>query len=50
MRLWRVTVWSPWLMRATIFRAHDVRATRRVLDMVASLRGDRPPLRTDRGR
>lgn len=35
---------------ATIFRAHDVRATRRVLDMVASLRGDRPPLRTDRGR
>ena len=35
---------------ATIFRAHDVRATRRVLDMVASLRGDRHPLRTDRGR
>ena len=35
---------------ATIFRAPDVRATRRVLDMVASLRGDRPPLRTDRGR
>lgn len=35
---------------ATVFRAHDVRATRRVLDMVASIRGDRPPLRTDRGR
>ncbi|WP_241653447.1 dihydropteroate synthase [Propioniciclava flava] len=35
---------------ATIFRTHDVRATRRVLDMVASLRGDRLPLRTDRGR
>ncbi len=35
---------------ATVFRAHDVRATRRVLDMVASIRGDRPPARTDRGR
>lgn len=35
---------------ATVFRAHDVRATRRVLDMVASVRGDRPPVRTDRGR
>ncbi|SHJ66905.1 Dihydropteroate synthase [Tessaracoccus bendigoensis DSM 12906] len=35
---------------ATVFRAHDVRATRRVLDMVASIRGDRPPSRTDRGR
>ncbi len=35
---------------ATVFRAHDVRATRRVLDMVASIRGDRPPARADRGR
>ncbi|NLE97205.1 MAG: dihydropteroate synthase [Propionibacterium sp.] len=35
---------------ATAFRAHDVLATRRVLDMVASIRGDRPPLHTDRGR
>lgn len=35
---------------ATVFRAHDVRATRRVLDMVASLRGDRPPRHTARGR
>lgn len=35
---------------ATVFRAHDVRATRRVLDMVASLRGDRLPARAERGR
>lgn len=35
---------------ATVFRAHDVRATRRVLDMVASIRGDRPPALTLRGR
>lgn len=35
---------------ATVFRAHDVRATRRVLDMVASIRGDRPPARCERGR
>ena len=34
---------------ATVFRAHDVRATRRVLDMVASIRGDRLPVRADRG-
>lgn len=32
-----------------VFRAHDVRATRRALDMVASIRGDRPPARTVRG-
>ncbi|MDO5678151.1 MAG: dihydropteroate synthase [Propionibacteriaceae bacterium] len=43
------TAISAWL-GATVFRAHDVRATRRVLDMVASIRGDRPPARTDRGR
>lgn len=35
---------------ATVFRAHDVLATRRVLDMVASIRGDRPPARAERGR
>jgi dihydropteroate synthase len=34
---------------ARVFRAHDVRATRRVLDMVASIRGDRPPAVARRG-
>ena len=34
---------------ATVFRAHDVRATRRVVDIVASIRGDRAPLRSERG-
>ncbi len=34
---------------ARVFRAHDVRATRRVLDMVASIRGDRPPAAVVRG-
>lgn len=43
------TAISAW-QGATVFRTHDVRATRRVLDMVASIRGDRPPVRTDRGR
>lgn len=33
----------------TVFRAHDVRATRRVLDMVATIRGDRPPVHSVRG-
>lgn len=42
------TAVSAWL-GATVFRAHDVRATRRVLDMVASVRGDRPPLLAVRG-
>ena len=28
---------------ARVFRAHQVRQTRQVLDMVASIRGDRPP-------
>nr|BFF27641.1 hypothetical protein GCM10025732_56060 [Glycomyces mayteni] len=28
---------------ARVFRAHDVAATREVLDMVASIKGDRPP-------
>ena len=36
------TAVAAWL-GATVFRAHDVRATRRVVDMVASIRGDRPP-------
>ncbi|MEP6599344.1 MAG: dihydropteroate synthase [Actinomycetota bacterium] len=34
---------------ARVFRTHDVRATRRVLDMVASIRGDRPPAVARRG-
>ncbi|XVX20769.1 dihydropteroate synthase [Actinomycetota bacterium] len=42
------TAVAAWL-GATVFRTHDVRATRRVLDMVATLRGERPPLRSDRG-
>jgi dihydropteroate synthase len=36
------TAVSAW-QGARVFRAHHVRATRRVLDMVASVRGDRPP-------
>lgn len=42
------TAVAAWL-GATVFRTHDVRATRRVVDMVASLRGDRPPARAVRG-
>ncbi|MBA3524506.1 MAG: dihydropteroate synthase [Geodermatophilaceae bacterium] len=34
---------------ARVFRAHQVAATRQVLDMVASIRGDRPPFRVMRG-
>jgi dihydropteroate synthase len=34
---------------AQVFRAHDVRATRRVLDMVAAIRGTRPPAVARRG-
>jgi len=34
---------------ARVFRAHDVAATRQVLDMVASIRGTRPPARNLRG-
>jgi dihydropteroate synthase len=34
---------------ARVFRTHDVRATRRVLDMVASIRGTRPPSVSRRG-
>lgn len=42
------TAVAAWL-GATVFRAHDVRATRRVVDMVASIRGDRPPAVAVRG-
>lgn len=42
------TAVAAWL-GTTVFRAHDVRATRRVVDMVASIRGDRPPSLSVRG-
>lgn len=42
------TAISAWL-GARVFRAHQVQATRRVLDMVATIRGDRPPESTRRG-
>jgi dihydropteroate synthase len=42
------TAVSAWL-GARVFRAHDVAATRRVLDMVATIRGTRPPAATRRG-
>jgi dihydropteroate synthase len=42
------TAVAAWL-GATVFRAHDVRATRRVVDMVATIRGDRPPAVSLRG-
>lgn len=42
------TAVSAWL-GARVFRAHDVRATRDVVDMVASLRGARPPVLARRG-
>ena len=41
------TAVSAWL-GARIFRSHDVRETRQALDMVASIRGDRPPARAVR--
>lgn len=34
---------------AAVFRAHDVGATRQVLEMVSSIRGGRPPSRPHRG-
>jgi dihydropteroate synthase len=40
-----VAAWSG----AKVFRAHDVAATRQVIDMVASIRGERPPARAVRG-
>jgi dihydropteroate synthase len=42
------TAIAAWL-GATVFRAHDVRATRRVVDMVATIRGNRPPVHAKRG-
>lgn len=42
------TTLAAW-MGATVFRAHDVRATRRVLDMTAAVRGDLSPARVVRG-
>lgn len=37
------------LANAAVFRAHDVRGTRQVLDMVATIQGIRPPARALRG-
>ena len=42
------TAVAGWL-GTTVFRAHDVAATRQVADMVASIRGERPPLVAVRG-
>ncbi|HSS68074.1 MAG TPA: dihydropteroate synthase [Nocardioidaceae bacterium] len=42
------TAVSAWL-GARVFRAHEVRETRQVLDMVASIRGTRPPHQALRG-
>jgi dihydropteroate synthase len=39
---------AAWL-GARVFRTHDVRATRRTLDMVAAIRGDSAPARAVRG-
>lgn len=42
------TAIAAWL-GASVFRTHDVAATRRTLDMVASIRGERPPVQAVRG-
>jgi dihydropteroate synthase len=42
------TAVSAWL-GARVFRVHQVRQTRRVLDMTASIRGERPPVVSRRG-
>lgn len=42
------TAVSAWL-GARVFRAHEVRQTRQVVDMVASIRGSRPPAMALRG-
>jgi dihydropteroate synthase len=39
---------AAWL-GARVFRVHDVRATRRTLDMIAAIRGDAAPARAIRG-
>ncbi len=41
------TAVGAWL-GARLFRAHEVRETRQALDMVASIKGDRPPARAVR--
>jgi dihydropteroate synthase len=43
-----VTALGAWL-GARIFRAHDIRATRQALDMVAAVKGDLTPARMVRG-
>lgn len=42
------TAVAAWL-GTVVFRAHDVASTRQVVDMVASIRGDRPPAVAVRG-
>lgn len=42
------TAVCAWL-GATVYRAHNVTETKQTLDMVASIRGSRPPARTVRG-
>jgi len=42
------TAVAAWL-GATVFRAHDVQATRRLVDMVATIRGERAPTLAVRG-
>lgn len=42
------TVVSAW-HGARVYRAHDARETRQALDMVASIKGTRPPVRVVRG-
>ncbi len=42
------TAVAAWL-GARVFRVHQVRETRQVLDMVASIKGDRPPAVSRRG-
>jgi len=42
------TALAAWL-GASVFRAHDVRATRRTVEMIAVLRGERAPVRAVRG-
>jgi dihydropteroate synthase len=42
------TAVSAW-QGARVFRVHDVAETRQALDMVASIRGTRPPARVVRG-
>ncbi|WP_406265479.1 dihydropteroate synthase [Nocardia sp. NBC_00881] len=42
------TAWSA-AAGARVFRVHEVAATRRVVDMIASIQGIRPPARTLRG-